>query len=41
MQDTDDISFMYDKNNNGPNVDPCGTHVINLISEEVLLLLTY
>ena len=23
MLDTDDISFMYNKNNNGPNIDPC------------------
>ena len=36
--ETDAISFMYKKNSNGPNIDPCGTpHVINFISEEVLL----
>ena len=38
MLDTDAISFMYDKNSIGPNIDLCGTpHVINVISEEVLL----
>ena len=40
--DTDAISLMYNKNKNGPSMDPCGTpQVIFVISEGVLLYLTY
>ena len=40
--DTDAISLVYNKNNNGPSMDPCGTpQVIFFISEGVLLYLAY
>ena len=36
--DTEKISFMYSKNNNGPKIEPCGTpQVICFISDDVLL----
>ena len=40
--DTDAISLMYNTNNNGPSMDPCGTpQVIFFIFEGALLYLTY
>jgi hypothetical protein len=33
-----EISFMYNKNNNGPNIEPCGTPVVIVHIENKILL---
>jgi len=32
------MSFIYNRNNNGPSIEPCGTpHLISLLDDETLL----
>ena len=33
-----EVSFMYNKNNNGPNIEPCGTPVVIVHREDRILL---